>query len=381
MNAGTYLDLRKCLQSWTFFKKHFDKKSLTGPVECCFNKPALSFPARRPIMLGSSRTKILEKQVSQEKLDSPEYSIAHQKLKCSWACQKFIAKKLNKIVEPILQKKKLFIEKVSSICRKEVWQSCRKNFSKRTKRFQSVALKPLKFFLQLLSFPEKTFFLENFFCTRRREFWQICRKVFAERPKCLHQIPKVFTKTLLRKSFSRKCPSEHVKSNFVNFEKKPRQISKTILLRYESHHKNIYFLRKNCFSCGTYSAEVGFYFDNAAGKTLQNFDLFHQSPETFWKKVVSPECMFFLKEFFSKTRKQLWKPCQKVFADWPQVLISTSAKVSEVEFFQSTLPQQIFPDPVECCFNKPAASFPARRPLMLGSSRTKILEKHVSQIK
>ena len=103
---------------------------------------------------------------------------------------------------------------------------------------------------------------------------------------------------MLRKSFSRKNSSEHVKGNFVNFEKKPRQISKTISLRYVSHQKNNYFLRKNFFACGSYSAEVGFYFDNAAGKTLPKLRFFPSESRNNRRKCYFPKSMFFLKVFF-----------------------------------------------------------------------------------
>ena len=142
-----------------------------------------------------------------------------------------------------------------------------------------------------------------------------------------------------RKSFSRKCSSEHVKGIFVNFEKTPQQISKTISLRYVSHQKNNYFLRRNFFACGSYSAEVGFCFDNAAGKTLPKLRFFPSESRNIRRKCYFPKIMFFLKEFFSfsKTRMQLWQPCQKVFAEWPQLLISNSAKYWKTERFSKTI--------------------------------------------
>ena len=162
-----------------------------------------------------------------------------------------------------------------------------------------------------------------------------------------------------RKSFSRKCSSEHVKGIFVNFEKTPRQISKTISLRYVSHQKNNYFLRKNFFACGSYSAEVGFYFDNAAGKTLPKLRFFPSESRNNRRKCYFPKSMFFLKEFFSfsKTRGTDIE-FRKILKNWT--------------FFEKFFPRKNFNGSVECSFNKPAASFPARRPIMLGSSLTKI---------
>ena len=66
MNAGTYLDLGKRLRSWTFFNKNRSPRKVHWSSRMLLQKPAPRFPARRPILLGSSAAKIWHKQVSQK---------------------------------------------------------------------------------------------------------------------------------------------------------------------------------------------------------------------------------------------------------------------------------------------------------------------------
>ena len=63
-------------------QKNFSRESFTDPLKCSFNKPAPSFPARRPLTLGSSRTKTSVKQVSQEVLwpESANWTPKKQKI-------------------------------------------------------------------------------------------------------------------------------------------------------------------------------------------------------------------------------------------------------------------------------------------------------------
>ena len=63
-------------------RKNFSREGFTDPLKCSFNKPAPSFPARRPLTLGSSRTKNSVKQVSQEVLwpESANWTPKKQKI-------------------------------------------------------------------------------------------------------------------------------------------------------------------------------------------------------------------------------------------------------------------------------------------------------------
>ena len=115
--------------------------------------------------------------------------------------------------------------------------------------------------------------------------------------------------------------------------------------------KKVISFRKTFF-LWTLFCRSRFLFWQRGWKNPTKFRFLSQSPKTFVLSVFFfPERMLSLKEVFSKTRMQLWQPCQKVYAQWTQVLISTSANVCEVERFSiKTVPQEKFTGPVECCF-------------------------------
>ena len=127
---------------------------------------------------------------------------------------------------------------------------------------------------------KKTVFTEGVSSICKKEIWQTCRKTFAKRSKIFSWIPIVFTKiniaeeTPFQKSFS-----EHIKGNFVNFEEKTSPKLKNYLAKIRKSSWKSLFPSEKPFSSGSYSAEVGSYFDNAAEKALRNFDFSLRVPK------------------------------------------------------------------------------------------------------
>ena len=105
---------------------------------------------------------------------------------------------------------------------------------------------------------------------------------------------------MLRKPLSEKCSSEHIKGNLFNLEEKTSPKLRNYRAKIQNSSQKKLFPSEKPFSSWTYSAEVGFSFDNAAEKTLQNFDFFTQSPETFVQYV------FFHNVCFS-SKNSIWK--------------------------------------------------------------------------
>ena len=108
-------------------------------------------------------------------------------------------------------------------------------------------------------------------------------------------------------------------------------------------------------------------------KIFLNFHFLPQLRETFVHVFFLPECMFFFEDFFSTTRMQLWQPSQKErkLPNDRRYLSRSPHKFWKLNVFRKKIPRRSFTGLVECSFNKPAPTFPARQPIKLGSNPTK----------
>ena len=197
------------------------------------------------------------------------------------------------------------------------------------------------------------FFLWSF-STTQLILWQPRQNSPNNRRSCVWLMEILWINTLLENPGGKNCWS-----------------SKNFSLRSKCYvEKSLFLQKQRAFLKNTLRTCRLLFWETCWKKSLK-FHFFLSASRNIPKHVFFPECMFFIEEFFTTTRMQLWLPSQKVSAKWPHVLLFTSWKNCRSKRFSKKFTRETFTDPLECSFKKPAPSFPAGRPITLGSSRTK----------
>ena len=141
--------------------------------------------------------------------------------------------------------------------------------------------------------------------------------------------------------------------------------------------KRVFSCENDDLSSRKSSGHVAFYFDNPA-KIYQKFH-FSPSAGKRWYKCFFQKVCFSSKNSFRKLECSFDNPVKSFLPNERKYLSRPQQKLPKLNVFQKCIPRKKFHWPRGMLLQQTALSFPARHPIMLGSSLTKILQKQVSQ--
>ena len=191
--------------------------------------------------------------------------------------------------------------------------------------------------------------------------------------------PRRKNSPIIRSSFVRLMENLWTNTLLENPGEKNRWSSKNLSLRSKYYVEKSFFLQKQrAFFKNTLRTCRLLFWETCWKKSLK-FQFFLSASRNIPKRVFFQNVCFSSKNSF----RQLGCSFDYLHKKSPQndrmYFSSRHEKIAEVNVFQKNFTWETFTDPLECSFNKPAPTFPARRPITLGSSCTKTSVKQVSQ--